>query len=270
MARVYLKRGDRGEEVRLLQKAICLFGKNITGIGSFDGSFGPTTELALKRFQSQNALPMTGVYDQDTHDLLAPNIDAAFIRLSDMDDYASDMAVEPAALKAVYTVESKGDGYLTSGDPVILFEGHIFYRLYERKFGTSRVQQLTRQYPDIVYKDWTSRYYRGGAGEHTRLATAMEIDQQIAWQSASWGLFQIMGFNYSSAGYVKLSEFINAMYQSEHEQFYAGCSFIRSNPKMHKALRDKDWPTFARLYNGPGYAQNQYDTKLARAYTNHR
>ena len=29
----------------------------------------------------------------------------------------------------------------------------------------------------------------------------------------------------------------------------------------------KDWKAFARLYNGPGYAQNRYDEKLCNAYS---
>lgn len=32
------------------------------------------------------------------------------------------------------------------------------------------------------------------------------------------------------------------------------------------ALRARDWPAFARGYNGPGYRRNAYDTKLAKAY----
>src|SRR5262249_39155616 len=32
------------------------------------------------------------------------------------------------------------------------------------------------------------------------------------------------------------------------------------------ALNRHDWARFARSYNGPGYAQNQYDVKMAAAY----
>ena len=31
-------------------------------------------------------------------------------------------------------------------------------------------------------------------------------------------------------------------------------------------LRERNWAKFARAYNGPGYAQNQYDVKLKQAY----
>ena len=34
----------------------------------------------------------------------------------------------------------------------------------------------------------------------------------------------------------------------------------------YKALKDKDWSTFAKLYNGPEYAKNKYDSKLSSAY----
>ncbi|MNL61260.1 hypothetical protein D3C87_1851660 [compost metagenome] len=35
---------------------------------------------------------------------------------------------------------------------------------------------------------------------------------------------------------------------------------------MHKALLGRKWADFARRYNGPAYKENDYDTKLAKAY----
>ena len=40
---------------------------------------------------------------------------------------------------------------------------------------------------------------------------------------------------------------------------------IKAN-NLDGALRSKSWATFARGYNGPGYAQNAYDKKMAQAY----
>lgn len=34
----------------------------------------------------------------------------------------------------------------------------------------------------------------------------------------------------------------------------------------YNELQRKDWAGFARGYNGPGYAKNRYDIKLANAY----
>lgn len=44
------------------------------------------------------------------------------------------------------------------------------------------------------------------------------------------------------------------------------CEFIKRNPIMKNALMNRDWAAFARAYNGPAYAKNRYDQKLAAAY----
>ena len=261
-----LKRGSKGFEVRLLQKGLAIFGKTVTNIKKFDGDFGPATELAVKNFQKENKLPMTGIYDDATKAILGPRIDYMFIRYEDMIPYAKDINVEPAALQAVYKIESKGDGFYYNAKPVILYEGHIFYRLIKQKYGTEKANELARKYPTICYPTWTTKHYIGGVGEHTRLEKALELDSDCALQSASWGLFQIMGFNYKAAGYTTLRSYINAMHANEHEQFNAGVNFIAANATMLKALRNKNWSEFARLYNGPGYATNQYHTKLEAMY----
>ena len=266
----YLRRGSKGEEVRLLQKGIAVFGNNITGITKFDESFGPATELTLKTYQSQNKLAMTGIYDAETQAILAPNIDYMFIRKEDMDDYANELGVESAALKAVYSVESRGDGFTPRGNCVILYEGHIFYRLYEKAYGTTKVLQLARQYPTLIYKDWTSKHYQGGDRENQRLEQAKRIHEEIALQSASWGLFQVMGFNYAIGGYKDVFKYEEAMNENEFEQFHMGCSFIRNDRNLLNALRAKNWSIFARIYNGPGYAKNSYHTKMAAAYAQHQ
>ena len=35
-------------------------------------------------------------------------------------------------------------------------------------------------------------------------------------------------------------------------------------------LRNLDWKEFARHYNGSGYAQNQYDKRLEKAYAKYK
>ena len=42
--------------------------------------------------------------------------------------------------------------------------------------------------------------------------------------------------------------------------------FIQADPRVLRALRGKDWAAFARIYNGPNYAANKYDTKLADVF----
>jgi len=58
----YLKRGDTGLTVKLLQENLIKVGLKI----SVDGSFGPATEKALKAFQTANGLATDGFYGPAT------------------------------------------------------------------------------------------------------------------------------------------------------------------------------------------------------------
>lgn len=59
--RSLLKRGDKGEDVKLLQKALGL---------KVDGNFGPKTELAVKNFQGSHGLAIDGLVGPTTQKLL--------------------------------------------------------------------------------------------------------------------------------------------------------------------------------------------------------
>lgn len=161
------------------------------------------------------------------------------------------------AIKAFAKVESRGSGFLSNGNPVILFERHIFYRFLKQK--------------GIVCNDTSicsSRTggYLGGSREHERLERAIEVDRDAALQSASWGMFQVMAFNWKACGYDSLQDFINAAYRSESDHLNMFVGFIKANKTLADAVRNKNWDIAARIYNGPGYKKNKYDTKLAEAY----
>ena len=72
----------------------------------------------------------------------------------------------------------------------------------------------------------------------------MAIDRTAALQSASWGMFQIMGFNYQACGYGSVESFINDMFESESRHLTAFVGFIKKN-KLASALKNKSWATFA-------------------------
>jgi len=74
-----------------------------------------------------------------------------------------------------------------------------------------------------------------------------------------------MGFNSALAGFRNVEEMAAEMMRSEDEQIMAMMSFLKST-KTNEALERRDWSAFARAYNGPTFAKNQYDTKLADAH----
>ena len=107
----------------------------------------------------------------------------------------------------------------------------------------------------------------GGVHEYKRLKLAKEIDEECALKSASWGMFQIMGFNHPLCGCKDVFEFVHKMSES-HEKQLELMYYFMNNSGCLKELKAKDWAGFAKKYNGPGYAQNAYDQKLRNAYEN--
>lgn len=192
-------------------------------------------------------------------------------------DFPSDQAYagaawllrcEEAAVRAVAEVEAGPQGaFLDSGEPVILFERHYFHRLTAGRYAGARAPGL----PDSC--SLVSSPRRGGYGptsvQHARLAAAVALDRDAALRSASWGLFQVMGSNHAAAGYQELQRFVTAMYRSVDDHLRAFTMFVRHDARLVDAVRTigrGGEVVFARVYNGPKYAENQYDSKILAAY----
>lgn len=169
---------------------------------------------------------------------------------------ASEIGCTVPTIKAVCAVEAPRGGFLPSGEPTILFERHQFSRRTGGRFD--------KVAPDI--SNPARGGYLGGQAEHGRLQRAVALDRTAAMESTSWGKFQIMGFNWRDAGASSLQAFLNAMYASEGAQLDAFITLVKTWG-LADELRDLRWADFARRYNGVDYAANNYDTKLAAAYT---
>lgn len=183
--------------------------------------------------------------------------DATPLKDTDFARAAQELDCEEAAIRAVAQVESGGlGGFLPDKRPRILFESHYFSRLTGGRYDAS--------HPDISTPKWV-RNYKGGAAEYSRLHEAMALDADAALESASWGMFQIMGANHRAVGFDTVDAYVTAMVPGEAPQLQAFCAFLKSQT-LDTPLRNRDWAAFARGYNGPGFAKNAYDTRLAEAY----
>ena len=102
------------------------------------------------------------------------------------------------------------------------------------------------------------------------MADAAAKDEVAALESASWGLFQIMGFHWKALGYSSVQQFTQSMVASEGGHLEALARFIEAN-KLAKALAacrpgdPESCRAFCKAYNGGGYASHNYHVKLARA-----
>ncbi len=173
-----------------------------------------------------------------------------------LSEVVGELGVTAAEVWAVLTVETRGCGFLPDRRPLILFERHIFSRETQQKFDAD--------HPDISNPGWGG-YGAGGAAQYRRLERAIALDRRAALRSASWGIGQLMGFNAELAGYADVEAMVVAMTQSEDQQLLGMTREITHN-QLERALRAHDWPAFARGYNGPKYAENRYDIRLAAAY----
>lgn len=164
---------------------------------------------------------------------------------------------------AVLDVEARGSGFDAKGRPTMLFEPHLFWR----EMGGSGAKRSRAAALGLAYEKWGAKPYPSDS--YPRLLLAMQIDETAALRSASWGLGQLLGSNHVAAGYATPQAMVAAFCDSEAAQLEGMAGFIRKGG-LDRHLRAHAWAAFARLYNGPGYAKNQYDVRLARAYARWR
>jgi len=172
---------------------------------------------------------------------------------------AEDLDVEEEVLKAIAKQESHERSFYLDGQATILFERHIMRRcLIKKGYSIDQVNKLQVDYPDIVNT-------QGGSyniSSYTKLGIAKEIDYDCAVQSCSWGKFQVMGLYYSNL-YSSPSALEEAMNKCELQQFRYFLSYLKNTNGIIMALKNKNWESIARLYNGvnwknqnPKYASN--------------
>jgi hypothetical protein len=257
-----IKMGDSGKEVSLLRDCLVRNGYQVN-----DGNaFTEATKAVVIEFQKRNGLVADGIVGYGTWEALLFSGRPASEKLTNEDFVllAQLLDCEPAALKSVQEVETGGrGGFFAPGKPAILFEGHIFWNQLKKR-GIDPAKHTSGN-ENILYPKWEKGHYSGGIGEYNRLEQARKIHREAADASASWGMFQIMGFNFALCGEKSVESFVNAMCESERKQLILAGRFIRQSG-MLTALQAKNWTEFAKRYNGPAYAQNRYDEKLAKAY----
>lgn len=262
---------SKGPEVVKVQQMLKMLGHKV----GMDGDFGVGTMAAVQQFQKQAGLPANGVVAGDTEAALLKATEVQRAKLISMDDLhagAQKINVAPEALLAVRDVESLGYGFLGNGKAVILFEGHVFWNKL-KKAGVNPAQFQAGN-EDVLYPSFIAGNPVYKKDQHARLEKAASLNipgvdvSSLAHQSASWGLFQIMGFHHAKLAFPSVHDFCNAMNRSENDQFDIFLRFLQAE-NMLDDLRALRWANFARRYNGEKYAENRYDVRLATFYNKH-
>ncbi|MGE0597039.1 MAG: N-acetylmuramidase family protein [Hyphomonadaceae bacterium] len=221
---------------------------------AYEGEFGAGQYAsALARAYTQIAPPSSDGYLES----LRPETTAALTR-ADFEVVAQSLGCEVEAVQAVVEVESGSLGaFGADGRLVILFEPHIFSRQTNRQYDTT--------HPNLSYRSWDpSKYPRGQDARWDQLRQAYALDPEAAMASASYGLFQIMGFNHNVCGFPSAKAFVADMAKSQARQLAAFGNFVRGN-NLADELQRKDWEGFARVYNGSGQVE-RYGRLMREAY----
>lgn len=240
------------------------------------GQFDNETAIAIRTFQTSAAalLEPDGIVSrrgftisrleeaflaEPRHQVFTPmcwNHSGDGLKDADFVEAAKTLEVEVAAIRAVAETETKRAAWDELGRPSILFERH--------KFSTHSKGLYNRTHPDISFP--TAGGYGKVSAQYTKLYRAAVLHEDAALKAASWGMFQILGENHVASGYDTVAAFVDGMMNGEKAQLDAFVAFVGSHRTMKKALQDKDWATFARRYNGPGYAKDNYDTRMKTNY----
>lgn len=256
-----LRAGSTGAAVTVLQQRLV----RASFIATINGHYDAQTTAAVFAFQQSRGLVADGVAGPRTQAALTGIVDPRALTQSDIDAAAVTLECDPAAINAVIEVESPGGGFLSDGRVVILFERHVFWR----QLVAAGIDPTTVNAPASILSQERGGYV-GGAGEYPRLAAAAAISIDAAYEACSWGRFQIMGYHATRLGYPSAPDMaVQFSKNGEAEHLRAFVHFIQLDADLHKALRARKWATFAKIYNGPAYADNLYDAKLARAYARH-
>lgn len=235
-----------------------------------DGVMGKITQSNLKVLQ--NAFSVTEndsdgpCYGPLTQAKISEFIEKKYLTESDYARAAEKAGIEVNVIKTVTAVEALQFGFYNDGQPITLFERHVFYRELTKKYDKLFADKTVALHSSIC--DPSAGGYKGGRAELERLQRARLIDADCALLSASYGLFQIMGFNHKQAGYNTVTDYLEAMRKSEDLQLDAFVNYLLNDKdgSLLRSLRNKDFTAFAKEYNGPAYKKNEYDTKMLKVY----
>jgi hypothetical protein len=189
------------------------------------------------------------------------NLKAPALVLADKIAAAEKLGVSVKHINMLLKVESGGKSFDDKGRPVILFEPHIFHRRTKGKWSPS----------NFSYSKWGARPYpKSFDARWAQLGEAALRNPVAALESASWGLFQVMGFHWKALGYESAQAFAAAMTRGEPEQLDAMVRYIVANGLKNalqacKAGNPDSCRAFARGYNGAGFEKNDYHSRMARA-----
>lgn len=171
---------------------------------------------------------------------------------------AAEFGFDPYVMLAFIEVETGGRGFdSATGKIIIQFEPAWFRK--KAPYAPSGNWSLNKV--DVQAKEWPA------------FNNAFSKNADAAMESTSIGLGQVMGFHFERLGFASVGEMWDHAKESLQNQIWQIAKFINTDRKLKQAIKDKDWFTIAKIYNGSGfrelakkYGREPYDKTMAKAY----
>lgn len=268
------------EDVSYIQQLLNLSSPATTYAVDTDGVYGQQTASAIKAYQMillKSSAP-DGIVSPGGPTLASmesaintpPGAAPALLQsqavpsgVLTQEDYqaaADQLQCDVATIQAVAQVETSGSPYDPQGRPTILFERHVFSRYTDGVWDAL--------HPDL------SNPVQGGYGllslQYARIIEAATLADDgstlhAALLAASWGMFQVMGFNAEMVGFASVEDCITQMRGSIAAHLKGFVGYIQATPNALSGIRTKNWNQFAAAYNGSGNV-GVYSQKTQAAY----
>lgn len=189
------------------------------------------------------------------------NRDATQITTTQVQMIADRLGASLRQVQAVAKVESGGGSHNEQGQPKALYERHYAWR---------RLRIKIPFLSDPAPGGYTLDADRDGLNDSwEKLADMAMRNPVVAFESASFGMFQIMGAHWKTLGYPGPVEMVWTLRDHESAHYDMLARFIIHNgllPHLRRlSTNPADCVEFARRYNGPAFAKNAYHQKLAAA-----
>lgn len=164
-----------------------------------------------------------------------------------------------AVIRAFAEKESKGGGFIAGQILTVRFEGHIFRQKTGGKFDKSNP---TLSHPYMR----NCPFNLGTIGDWNRLEQARKLGGDIAFECASYGRFQTMGFHWKLLGYASAYALVQAFNAGETAHLEGFVRFCQKQGLV-PYLITKNWAKLGLLYNGvDNQGANNYPAELQTLY----
>ena len=187
--------------------------------------------------------------------------------------FAGDIEVDPAVVAGlcvgVLIQESGGNGF-RNGRLLIRFENHLFFDNWgshsaknKKKFEKHFTFQPQARWLEHAWRRKANQAFQPFHGNQSLewqvFEFASELDKIAAQKSISMGMPQILGLNYSAAGFGSVQQMFDVFSIDNQHQINGFFTFIRNRPGLRTAIQNADFLAFATLYNGSGQAERYRD-----------